>query len=159
MDGKIYPIYSGILQKRIRRKRRKQHLSRNGLIKETAISSTTNTFLALLLLAGVLLLPSAIFAELDLDSISAQISSLQESLTDYYVSLLSNLESVISSLTNIINSLSNISNQLTTQTNILLFIIRLIQNLRRRSLDETENLAGETPFLSFYGNDIEGRCT
>ena len=98
--------------------------------------------IGLLLLTGLLMIPSAVGAELNLNSISAQISLLQGLLTDYYVALTLNLENVIARLVAIAASIANISTQLTTQQNILFFIIGLINDLtdlvnalRRRSLD------------------------
>ena len=111
-------------------------------MKDTAISTTINTMIGLLLLTGLLMIPSAVGAELNLNSISAQISLLQGLLTDYYVALTLNLENIIARLVAIASSIANISNQLTTQQNILFFIIGLINDLtdlvnalRRRSLD------------------------
>ena len=113
------------------------------ILKDTAISTTINTMIGLLLLTGLLMIPSAVGAELNLNSISAQISLLQGLLTDYYVALTLNLENIIARLVAIASSIANISTQLTTQQNILFFIIGLINDLtdlvnalRRRSLDD-----------------------
>ena len=107
--------------------------------------------IGLLLLTGLLMIPSAIGAELNLNSISAQISLLQGLLTDYYVALTLNLENVIARLVAIAASIANISTQLTTQQNILFFIIGLINDLtdlinalRRRSLDDNHQDLSET---------------
>ena len=92
------------------------------ILKDTAISTTINTMIGLLLLTGLLMIPSAVGAELNLNSISAQISLLQGLLTDYYVALTLNLENIIARLVAIASSIANISTQLTTQQNILFFV-------------------------------------
>ena len=125
------------------------------ILKDTAISTTINTMIGLLLLTGLLMIPSAVGAELNLNSISAQISLLQGLLTDYYVALTLNLENVIARLVAIAASIANISTQLTTQQNILFFIIGLINDLtdlvnalRRRSLDDNHQDLSETSLAS-----------
>ena len=113
-------------------------------MKDVAISSTFNTMLGLLLLTGILMIPSAVGAELNLNSISAQISLLRGLLTDYYVAITLSLQNVIARLMAIANSLTSISNQLSTQQNILFFIIDLINNLgRKRRLDDNQYLNEE----------------
>ena len=94
-----------------------------------AISSTFNTMLGLLLLTGILMIPSAVGAELNLNSISAQISLLRGLLTDYYVAITLSLQNVIARLIAIANSLTSISNQLSTQQNILFFIMLSQENV------------------------------
>ena len=79
------------------------------LIKASVYSSKVNTVLGLLVLSGVLLLPMAIAAELDINAISQQISVLQGILTDYYVDLLLNTEDIIGRLITIATSLTSIS--------------------------------------------------
>ena len=111
--------------------------------------------IGLLLLTGLLMIPSAVGAELNLNSISAQISLLQGLLTDYYVALTLNLENVIARLVAIATSIANISTQLSTQQNILFFIIGLINDLtdlinalRRRSLDDNHQDLSEISLAS-----------
>ena len=111
--------------------------------------------IGLLLLTGLLMIPSAVGAELNLNSISAQISLLQGLLTDYYVALTLNLENIIARLVAIATSIANISTQLSTQQNILFFIIGLINDLtdlinalRRRSLDDNHQVLSETSLTS-----------
>jgi hypothetical protein len=134
---------TSIVIKEKTRKKKKHFQVLKWLVKDTAISTTINTMIGLLLLTGLLMIPSAVGAELNLNSISAQISLLQGLLTDYYVALTLNLENVIARLVAIASSIANISNQLSTQQNILFFIIGLINDLtdlinalRRRSLDD-----------------------
>ena len=131
------------------------------ILKDTAISTTINTMIGLLLLTGLLMIPSAVGAELNLNSISAQISLLQGLLTDYYVALTLNLENIIARLVAIAASIANISTQLTTQQNILFFIIGLINDLtdlinalRRRSLDDNHQDESEI-FLASSGLPID----
>ena len=113
--------------------------------------------IGLLLLTGLLMIPSAVGAELNLNSISAQISLLQGLLTDYYVALTLNLENVIARLVAIAASIANISTQLATQQNILFFIIGLINDLTdlinalsvpRRSLDDNHQDLSEISLAS-----------
>ena len=132
------------------------------ILKDTAISTTINTMIGLLLLTGLLMIPSAVGAELNLNSISAQISLLQGLLTDYYVALTLNLENVIARLVAIAASIANISTQLTTQQNILFFIIGLINDLtdlinalRRRSLDDNHQDLSEISLVSSSGLPID----
>ena len=124
-------------------KKRKYPKDNTFLIKASVYSSKVNTILGLLVLAGVLLLPIAIAAELDLNSISQQISILQGILTDYYVDLLLNTEEIIArlvviltSLTSIVTtlatlstSISSISTTLATHTTTLNNIVTLINAL------------------------------
>ena len=79
-------------------KKKKYPKDNTFLIKASVYSSKVNTVLGLLVLSGVLLLPMAIAAELDINAISQQISVLQGILTDYYVDLLLNTEDIIGRL-------------------------------------------------------------
>ena len=124
-------------------KKRKYPKDNTFLIKASVYSSKVNTILGLLVLAGVLLLPIAIAAELDLNSISQQISILQGILTDYYVDLLLNTEeiiarlvviltsitSIVSTLATLSTSISSISTTLATHTTTLNTIVTLLNAL------------------------------
>ena len=90
-------------------KKKKYPKDNSFLIKASAYSSKVNTILGLLVLSGLLLLPMAIAAELDLNAISQQISILQGVLTDYYVALLQNTQSIIATLATITTTLTTIS--------------------------------------------------
>ena len=87
------------------------------------------TKLLLLILGLTLLLPYAIEATLNLDSISAQISTLSSLITDYYSSLSSSLSSISTTLTTITTDLTAISTTLSSQAITLQQIITLINNL------------------------------
>ena len=110
-------------------KRKKYPKDNTFLIKASVYSSKVNTILAILIFSGVLLLPTAIAAELDLNAISQQISILQGVLTDYYVDLLLNTENIIARLISIATTLTSISTALTTQATTLQTIITLINNI------------------------------
>ena len=90
-------------------KKKKYPKDNTFLIKASVYSSKVNTVLGLLVLSGVLLLPMAIAAELDINAISQQISVLQGILTDYYVDLLLNTEDIIGRLITIATTLTSIS--------------------------------------------------
>ena len=86
---------------------------------ETFITSKFNTFFNLIILGGLLLLPMAIAAELNLEAISAQIQALTNLLTEYYVVLNNQLASVITTLADIVTTLATLTTSVTGITTTL----------------------------------------
>ena len=88
-----------------------------------------NTKLLFLILWGILLLPRAIEATLDLDSIRAQISALSDLVTTYYTDLASTLASITTTLATITTTLATISTQVTTNAATLTAIQTTVNSI------------------------------
>ena len=78
---------------------------------ETFISSKISNFFNFIIIAGILLLPMAVAAEItpDLEAIMAQIEALTNLLTQYYVVLNNQLVSVITTLATIVTDLATLT--------------------------------------------------
>ena len=88
-----------------------------------------NSLLGILILLGVICLPMAIAAEINIHAISAQIADLSRLLTTYYTSLSTTLALIVNDLATVMTSLTNLRNTVNTQSNTLQTIINLINNI------------------------------
>ena len=115
---------------------------------ETFITSKFNTFFNLIILGGILLLPMAVAAELNLEAISAQIQALTDLLTEYYVVLNNQLASVITTLADIVTSIAALTTSVTGITTTLTGITTTLTGI-------TTSLTGITTSLT----NIQTRLT
>lgn len=133
-ESKIVYIYDDYedydIEDKNYKKTKKGH--NNFLAKEAAFSSKVNTIIGLLSLAGILLIPTAVAAELNIERIIAQISELRDRLVEFYIDLSNTLASIVTTLTTITTSLATITTTLNTQATTLQTIITLINNIPRR---------------------------
>jgi len=88
-----------------------------------------NSLIGILILLGVLILPMAIAAEINIDAISAQIADLSRLLTTYYTSLTRTLDFIIVDLATIMADLTTLRNTVNANSNTLQTIITLINNI------------------------------
>lgn len=91
-----------------------------------SIEETINFSILLIIILGILLLPSVIAAVLDLDSIRSAISDLSDLLTKYYVDLNQSLASITSTLATILSRVNSIRTTVNSNAAQLTTIIALI---------------------------------
>ena len=91
-----------------------------------SIEETINFSILLIIILGILLLPSVIAAVLDLDSIRSSISDLSDLLTKYYVDLNQSLASITSTLATILSRVNSIRTTVNSNAAQLTTIIALI---------------------------------
>ena len=117
-----------------------------------ALFSKLNTALGLLGIAGILLLPTALNAELNIGSMDQLLADLKTSVTEVLTQVTNLVNSVTTQLNAITTTLTTITTQLTTQATTLTAIQTAVNTLvaasgRKRKLDNLAHFNQSTVIL------------